>query len=163
MVSLNKLSAEAALSEIKTILGWVWDLRRLIISLPENKFIAWSNNIRSVIAGGLVATKHLESTIRQLTHLSLVVPHVHHFLSRIRELHTRAQKTNRRTIQITQPCLEDLNLMLEFLATARHGIDMNLITYRKPTHVYRADSCPAGIGGYRIQPRGFREEVPTTR
>lgn len=39
MVSLNKLRAEAALTEIKTILGWVWDLRRLIISLPETNIL----------------------------------------------------------------------------------------------------------------------------
>jgi len=35
MASQNKLTAEAALSKIKTILGWDWDLRRLIISLPK--------------------------------------------------------------------------------------------------------------------------------
>ncbi len=25
---------------------------------------------------------------------------------------------------------------------------MNQIAYRKPTHVYRSDTCPAGTGGY---------------
>jgi hypothetical protein len=63
MASLQKLKAEAALSEIKTILGWVWDLRRLIMSLPENKYIAWSNNIRTVISSVCIKTNDLESTI----------------------------------------------------------------------------------------------------
>ncbi len=107
MASLQKLKAEAALSEIKTILGWVWDQPRLIMSLPENKYIAWSNDICTVILSARIKTHDLETTIGQLTHLSLVVPHVHHFLSRIWELHTRAQRNKRRHSIIPNICLED--------------------------------------------------------
>lgn len=160
MASLQKLKAEAQLTEIKTILGWVWDLRRLIISLPEHKYIAWSNDISNLIAARTVNTKALESTIGRLTHLSLVVPHVHHFLSRIRELHTLTQRIHRRQIVITQPCLDDFTLMLDFLQRAREGIDINLITYRRPTHVYRSDACPAGIGGYDHDGFAWRFHLP---
>jgi hypothetical protein len=160
IVSLQKLTAEAALTEQKTILGWVWDLRRLIISLPANKHTAWSNDIHTIITDTTVATTGLESTIGRLTHLSLVVPHVHHFLSRIRELHTRAKRTHLRLIRITRTCLDDLKLMLEFLDAAKQGIDINLITYRKPTHVYRSDACPAGIGGYNHLGFAWRYKLP---
>ena len=42
MTALNKLIAEAGLEEKKTILGWLFNLRKLLISLPENKNVAWS-------------------------------------------------------------------------------------------------------------------------
>ena len=160
MASKNKLKAEAGLSEIKNILGWTWDLRRLIISLPENKYVAWSGDIRTAVSARQMTTKKLESTIGRLTHLSLVVPHVHHFLSRLRELHTTSRRSNLRHVHFTQTCIDDLNLMQSFLDRARRGIDMNLITYRKPTHVYRSDSCPAGIGGYNHQGFAWRYYFP---
>ena len=63
MVSNKKLKAEAALSELKTILGWEWDFRRLIISLPSNKFIAWSKLISDTISSGSVTSKEFKPTI----------------------------------------------------------------------------------------------------
>ena len=160
MAARNKLKAEARLSEIKNILGWTWDLRRLIISLPDNKYTAWSDDLRTAIHTQRITTSSLESTIGRLTHLSLVVPHVHHFLSRIRELHTQARRSNHRRIYIPPICVDDLKLMQTFLDRARQGIDMNLITYRKPTHVYRSDSCPAGVGGYIHQGFAWRYYLP---
>ena len=35
---------------------------------------------------------------------------------------------------------------------------MNQIAYRRPTHVYRSDSCPAGMGGYSAE--GFAWRFP---
>ena len=46
MEAKNKLPAEAMLKETKTILGWVFDFRRITISLPDNKCIAWSEAIQ---------------------------------------------------------------------------------------------------------------------
>jgi hypothetical protein len=40
MEALNKLAAEAAPEELKVILGWLFNSRRLRISLPDNKAIA---------------------------------------------------------------------------------------------------------------------------
>jgi hypothetical protein len=40
MEAMKKLEAEALLQEIKMILGWEINFRRLLIKLPENKFIA---------------------------------------------------------------------------------------------------------------------------
>ncbi len=39
MPALNKLAAEAGLEEIKIILGWFFDFRRLLVALPENKYV----------------------------------------------------------------------------------------------------------------------------
>jgi hypothetical protein len=38
--------------------------------------------------------------------------------------------------------------MLHFLNIAKQGIDMNLVAFRRPTHVYWLDSCPFGLRGY---------------
>ena len=37
---------------------------------------------------------------------------------------------------------------------------MNLISFQKPTHVYRSDACPWGIGGYNHKGRAWRLEIP---
>ncbi len=44
--------------------------------------------------------------------------------------------------------VKDLQMMLEFLKIANRGISLNIIAFRRPTHIYRSDSCPAGLGGY---------------
>ena len=83
MDTRDKLLAEAGLLETKVILGWLFVFRQLRIPLPENKFIAWTENINKLIADGTSTAKELESTIRQIGHLALVVPGVHHFLSHL--------------------------------------------------------------------------------
>lgn len=160
MESTNKLKAESNLSEVKIILGWRWDLRSLIISLPVNKFIAWTATIVDMIKTQQTKTTALESTIGRLSHLALILPFVHHFLSRIRELHTMAKRRNRQNITIPPSCLDDLHLFLFLLQKAKDGINMNILVYRKPTHVYRSDSCPAGLGGYSADGHAWRFYLP---
>ena len=154
MAALAKLIAEAGLEETKTILGWYFDFRTLTVKLPLNKFTAWSNAIKSMIGSKSATAKELECNIGRLVHLSMVIPTIHHFMSRLRELHTRS--LNRSRISINQTCIEDLKLMLYFLEKAKEGVDMNLIVYRRPDRVYRSDSCPAGLGGYSDQGFAWR-------
>ena len=160
MAAKNKLTAEAGLTETKMILGWKWDLRQLIISLPFNKYTSWSAELLTMITNGTVTTARLEASIRRLGHLALVIPFVHHFLSRLRELHTRASRSNRRSIHIPPICITDLKLMEYFLQKAHKGVNMNQIAFRRPTHVYRSDSCPAGLGGYSHMGFAWRYYLP---
>ncbi len=95
-----------------------------------------------------VAAKELESTIGRLTHISLIIPTVHHFLSHLQELHRRTKYNNHQSTNIPRICINDLKLMTNFLEHGSKGISMNQIAYRNPTHVYRSDTCPAGMGGY---------------
>ena len=158
MAARQKLFAEGALEERKIILGWLFDFRRLTIELPENKFVAWSDNISSILAASKTTPKELEQVIGRLGHLSTVVPMIHHFLSRLRDLHFRSK--NRRGVALTTNCVRDLELMLVFLRKARKGVDMNLIAYLAPTHVYYSDSCPAGLGGYSKDGLAWRFYIP---
>ena len=129
MAATTKLIAEAGLSEIKMILGWKWDFRHLIISLPDNKYTAWTEQINTFLHEQKTTASKLETTIGRLTHLSLVVPFVHHFMSHLRQLHTTSTRRATRLIKIPSPCLNDLKLMLTFLDSARKGINMNMIAY----------------------------------
>ncbi len=158
MDARDKLKAEAGPSKTKIILGWSFDFQRLLISLPENKFITWTTNINKLLVEGSSTAKELESTIGQLGHLALVVPGVHHFLSSLRELQELA--TRRRSIRISEDCHEDLLLMLHFLGIAKQGIDMNLVAFHCPTHVYRSDSCPFGLGGYLDKGFAWHFKIP---
>jgi hypothetical protein len=63
MAAKKKLTAEAGLTEVKMILGWRWDLCRLIISLPFNKHNAWSASILTMIVEGEATTTMLKTTI----------------------------------------------------------------------------------------------------
>ena len=146
MAALAKLIAESRCEEIKIYLGWELDFRRLLVSLPENKFVAWHTALEDIINRGTTTEDELEKNIGRLIHLGMILPRIHHFLSRLRELQWRAK--NRRLVKVSDNCLEDLRLMLFFLDEAKAGISFNLIAYRKPTYVFRSDSCPAGLGGY---------------
>ena len=44
-----KLAAEASPEEVKLILGWLMNFRELIVSLPDNKYIAWSADIGNIL------------------------------------------------------------------------------------------------------------------
>ncbi len=158
MPALNKLAAEAGLEEIKTILGWLFDFRRLLVALPENKYVAWKREIRRLIDSKTTSAKELERLVGRMTHLSVIVPSVHHFLSRLRDLQTRAK--SRRSIKIDSRCLDDLELMSFFLDKAYSGIDMNIIAYLLPTFCYRSDSCPRGLGGYSHEGWAWRWYLP---
>ena len=52
MATLAKLLAEACAEVTKTILGWNFDFRWLLMSLAKNKFMAWSEAIVKVMNRG---------------------------------------------------------------------------------------------------------------
>jgi hypothetical protein len=143
MAAKAKLSSEGALVEHKIILGWYFDLRQLTIALPENKLIAWTESINSMLLIGKTTPKELEQLIGRLSHLGMVVLFVHHFLSSLQDLHHGSK--NRRGVALLDKCKKDLELMLHFLEIGGKGVDMNLIAYLAPMHIYHTDSCPAGL------------------
>jgi len=157
--SMSKLAAEGRLEESKVVLGWKLDTRRLLIQLPEHKYIAWQESITKMLNNGCTTHKELQTLVGRLTHLSVIMQLILHFLSRLRFLESKS--SNRRKVTISPPVLEDLKLAQKFLNKANKGINMNMLTFRKPTHIYRADACPWGIGGFSIHGRAWRWELPT--
>jgi hypothetical protein len=76
----------------------------------------------------------------------MAIPFVHHFLSRLRDLQVQAK--SRQSIPIINDCRRDLELMINIIKIVHNGISINIIVYRRPTHIYHSDSCPADLGGY---------------
>jgi hypothetical protein len=159
MEGRNKLLAETKLEEPKIILRWHFEFQRLIISLPENKFIAWTDSFKDTLSRGTSTAKELETTIGRLGHLGTIVPFVNHFCSWLQDL--QRQATRHRAIHISQPCMDDLHTMLFFLEKAYKGIDMNIISFRHPTHTYRSNLCPFGLR--RLFPQRFLFEIQNPR
>ena len=159
-LALKKLLAEAGLSETMILLGWLFDTRRLKVSLPENKFIAWSNDIQKMLTNETTTAADAESLIGRLNHAAHVVPLSRHFISRIRTMQARA--SNRRSVNIRREELADLRLWhKKLLPAARDGVSMNLLTFRVPTHLYRSDACEYCLGGYSAVGRAWRWVIPT--
>ena len=50
--------------------------------------------------------------------------------------------------------------MLKFLIKTKQGVNLNLIAYLLPTHVYRSDSCPIGLRGYAHLGWTWRFRIP---
>ena len=146
------------MEEQKILLGWKLDTRSLAVSLPFDKFKAWGDGIMRMMEKGKTSFSELETLIGRLGHVSVVIQHSKHFMSRLRYLMNRAK--HRRIIPIDQESKEDLNFHLKILKKAHLGISMNLLTFREPTIAYRSDACPAGMGGYSNNGRSWRFQIP---
>ena len=105
---------------------------------------------------GWTSKGELES--RRWVHLGQIFPTVHHFLSRLRFL--KQQSENRRQIKIDKQCTQDLQFLLFVLGKCHQGIDLKLLAFRQPTHIYRSDSCPSGPGGYSHKGFAWRFYLP---
>ena len=158
MDARTKLKAETGLTEIKVILGWLLNFRTMTIALPENKFIAYSRAISEMIERGWTSKVELEQNIGRWVHLGQIIPFIHHFLSRLRFLLRKAEK--KRMVVINENCVADLEFLQTTLKRCRNGMDINTLTYRRPTHAYRSDSCPAGLGGYSDEGYAWRYYLP---
>jgi hypothetical protein len=80
MAALEKLLAETGMEETKLMLGWLLDFRMLMISLPDNKAIAWSQEIADMLKEGKTKAKRLERNIGRFVNIGMILPYVHHFL-----------------------------------------------------------------------------------
>jgi hypothetical protein len=133
IVAEDKLKAEGGLSEMKVILGWLFNFRTLTIFLPDHKHIAWSREIKQMIDSRRTTKKQLESTIGQLGHVGYMIPLVYHFMSQLQSLLSCSGK--HRQIKIDDKCIRDLNLMQEVLDKTKNGVDMNLLMFRSPNRI----------------------------
>eukprot|EP00956_Cyclotella_meneghiniana_P017221 scaffold27841_cov34-Cyclotella_meneghiniana.AAC.7 len=158
MAARNKFIAEAGAEELKIVLGWKINFRTLKLYLPENKFIAWAADFQQMVDSKRAESKKLESCIGRMIHVSQILPQVNHFLSRLRDLLTRAG--NRRSIAVREDCLADCRLMIQFLERSRDGLSMNNLVFCLPNRCYRSDSCPIGLGGYSDEGFAWRFYLP---
>jgi hypothetical protein len=161
LLSPEKLAAEGLPVEVQNVLGWTLDTRRLLVILPDDKFIAWTNDTNEILANNRVTFKELESIIGRFNHVSFLIPLSRHFIVRLcRRL--LCKRAGNQEITISRAEREDLTLWVDFLATANAGISMNRITHRKPSQIGWSDSCTAGLGGFTINGTAWRIRLPTS-
>jgi len=162
-LSEAKLEAEGTPAEIQIVLGWELDTRRLICSLPEDKYVAWCKEISDILTHDSepVSKALLESVIGRLTHASWVVPLSRHFLSKLRSKLKMFLHRNHK-LKLSNEEREDLTLWLGFLARARTGVSMNGLTIRNPTILSISDSCPCGLGGFTSNGRAWRLKISSS-
>jgi hypothetical protein len=59
------------------------------------------------------------------------------------------------------PELLDLGIHADFIAYDGQGVSLNVITFWKPTHIFRSDACEFGLGGYNVKSGlAWRWELP---
>jgi hypothetical protein len=63
MIADDKNEAEGAPEESKICLGWILDMRRLLVILPNHKYIAWLAQTDSLIAQKSANNKQLSSLL----------------------------------------------------------------------------------------------------
>ncbi|KAI2506083.1 hypothetical protein MHU86_8314 [Fragilaria crotonensis] len=148
LLSTSKFLAEAKASERKIILGWVIDTRAFTVSLPADKYRAWTNDIRRMKdkPGRRASSKDLEALIGRLNHAAFVIPNSRPFLGRLYRANERAQGYG--SVRLTQAQVDDLTLWERLLEDAARGLSINRLVCRWPTRIVRVDACPQGIGGY---------------
>ena len=159
ILSIPKLLAEGSPREIQIVLGWRIDTRRLLISLPDDKYTAWMDDLTTMKEAKKCKYQELDQLVGRLNHASFVMPITRHFLSRLQaalQPRTHAQQL----VRLGPELRSDLELWKGILTKANGGISLNLVSVREPDRVCWSDACPLGIGGYSIGGRAWRIQIP---
>ena len=143
---------------VKTVLGWIINTRAFMVLLPEDKYIAYSNQRKEILKAGKVGNKNLQNIIGWLQRASYVALHSKYFLNRIQYLQQVTEKQG--WANLPNLVKEDLGLWLLFLRYTRSGASINHLVFRKPLHFFWVDSCPFGLGGYSASDRAWRFYIP---
>jgi hypothetical protein len=148
------------MEEQKTVLGWTLNTRSLRISLPQHKHLKWCNEINRLSRSKKVKAKNLEAILGSLNHVACIYNPMRHFLGRIYQAFYRAS-SSRGWTTLKETEILDFQTLTSFLNSAKEGISMNNLTFRKPSHIYRSDSSEFGMGGYNITSGvAWRFELP---
>ena len=85
ILSLRKLLGEGQLFETKTLLGWLVDTRRFIISLDQDKFLRWNQEIEKLFNPTTpVSSETLESLLGKINHVGFIILLIRYILTDLR-------------------------------------------------------------------------------
>lgn len=138
----------------------MFNTRSLWIFLPEDKYKAWNSDITILLSSKKVKESTLEELIGRLNHVASIMNMFRHFMGRLYQALHRSRHNGWTKLKFSEK--EDLIIFQKFLNTTTfHGVSMNNLTYRKPTHILRSDSSLFGLGGYNIgSGKAWRLEIP---
>jgi hypothetical protein len=155
----DKNEAEGAPEEVKVTLGWELNSRSLLVKLPFHKFKAWTSQVDSFISRKSSNSKDLQSVLGRLENVAIIIPMFGHFLNNIRQLQIKAELINK-NVKINQRAKDDFTLAKQFLERAHNGVNMNLITFRRPDKIYINDASEHGLGGFVTYGRAWSWVIP---
>ena len=78
-------------------MGWSYDTRRLLVSLPDHKHKAWRKTITDSISSKLILLRELDKLINRLNHMGAIMKMSRHFLSRLRHWFDKSQELKKQT------------------------------------------------------------------
>jgi hypothetical protein len=104
---------------------------------------------RSLVSIPKVCGKHLESILGSLNHVANIYNPMRHFLGHIYQALYRANSSKGWTSHKATE-VADFHTIITFLDSAKRGISMNNLTFRKPMHIYRSDASEFGLRGYNL-------------
>lgn len=124
-----------------------------MIQLPNNKFIAWSREVKAFLnpeeEGFKITAAALDNLIGCLNHAAYIIPMARHFLNKLRRKKNSVIRFHRnQTLRLSKEEKIDLELWLSFLQSARNGISLNNLTYQNPSQVGISNLSPFGLGGF---------------
>lgn len=76
----GKTFVEGAASEQILVLGWLLDLRQLLIILPQDKYVSWTKDIVDILKIGKLNKKRYETLIGRLSHTACGIPMSRYFM-----------------------------------------------------------------------------------
>jgi hypothetical protein len=117
-------------------------------------------DINALLSNKRVKESTLEELIGCLSHVASLMNMLRHFMSRLYQALHRSRHNGWTKLRLSEK--EDLIIFQKFLhITTFHGVSMNNLTYRKPTHILRSDFSFFGLGGYNIASgKAWRLEIP---
>jgi hypothetical protein len=102
---------------LQIVLGWEMNTRLLLVTLPFDKFVAWTSDISDTIQTQTITIGELHSLVGRLSHAAYVIPLSRHFLGRLRQrLHF--VRNNRQQVTLNAQEIADLVLWTHFLSQA---------------------------------------------
>ena len=194
MLEADKLTAEGAPAESQRVLGWIIDTRKLLLQLPKDKKIAWTKEVSTLLRTRCTTFDAFRRLIGKLQHAVKGIPLAGFWLARMREYQTflersfqqkqqnkqkldeinndtsRPRNSHRDTpppfyrYTVLESIIPDLEMWTHLLSHAHEGISLNRLVCRVPTHLFHADSCPEGMGGYSARSgRAWRCKIDKTQ
>ena len=150
MIEIDKCIAEGAIAEERICIGWILNTRELLVKLPEHKCKAWITDLENFIKRISVNHNDLKSLIGKLENVIIITKMQGHFMNNLYALEMKSSET-KHNIKVTRNARKDAELHIHFLEKARLGINMNLLTFRKPTYTTIGDACEHGLGAFNVE------------
>jgi hypothetical protein len=161
IVAADKCAAEGAAAEVKICLGWRVDTRKLILSLPHHKFLAWDTDLKSLLRLNTISHSTLESIIGKLENIITILKIAGHFMNNLYSLLIKLSTSPTHCRRLSASVKDDISLHRQFLRIAKDGISMNLLTYRQSTHAIIGDASEYGLGAFHLESgRGWAWYIP---